>query len=998
LITDLKEEHTLIGSKRRKRLIEVAFPLEEVSKHSRRDKNIRHGHVSTLHIWWARRPLAACRAYVYASLVDDPETDTERDELLREVADIASWDTVKSPHIVVRPRSEGGSGFTGTQLLERARSRILACNNGIPPRLLDPFAGGGAIPLEALRLGCEVEASDLNPVAVLILKGTVEYPQRYGRPLAHQRAGIQLRTGEPATVGGVNGGVPAYIRVSGKSEQSSFGETDAVAAYERNPLAEDVRYWGAWILEQARTKLATYYPPDPDGSMPVAYLWSRTVPCPSCTAEMPLIRQYWLARKDRKKVALEPVVDQGTRTVEFRIVEGTNVNGDPGEATTSRGDTRCLVCGQVVKASYIHQAGRDGNLGARLTAVVVNRAGELGKGYRAANRNDRAIFELAESKNNELADVDIEGMSAIPDEPLAYHPQYMLVREYGLDHWGKLFNARQQLTLTTFVRLVHEAHSAMLVAGLDANYAKAVATYLGLAVDRLADRGSTLCRWDASPKMEALQNTFGRQALPMVWDYAEGNPFGDAAGGFSTCISWIQLYLELESFCPSGGLARAYLADARTQRASLSLVVTDPPYYDAINYADLSDFFYVWLKRSLGFLYPDLLSLPLTPKRDQVVMNVYANGLDATGNRRENARQSYVDGMAAAFEAMHRSLEPGGVVGVVFAHSDQDAWATLIEGLLHAGLIPNASWPIDTELGNKLSAGSRANLKTSVWMACRPREADAGEAFFGDLIEELRTEVRGRLLDFWRRGIRGADFFLAAIGPGLSVYGRHTRVLRPDGTEVTVRDFLDIVRREATAVALEQVLNGADLGLIDPLSRQYLTWVWSYSRASLDPGETIALCLATGADYREIVRLGSIGVETKEGSKKIVRLRTIRERSREDEDFGVATSARPAPLIDQMQQAAWLWGQTQPDKLARYRGQLGETRWAALHTLGQAVAGCLPDGDEDRRLILGLLGSRIAPINEGALVPEGSKRRVRDFARQLPLEAEHDINQLVLEE
>ena len=316
---------------RRKRLIEVAFPLEEVSAHSRREKNVRQGHISTLHIWWARRPLAACRAFIYASLVDDPGNDAEREELLGEVTDLASWDAVRHPDKVVRAKVDGGTGLTGTELLERARQRILDDNGGNPPKLLDPFAGGGAIPLEGLRLGCEVEASDLNPVAVLILRGTVEYPQKYGQSDSRP--------------------VPGYIDQAAKDpSQGRFNDGDLTDAYRRNPLATDVRYWGRWMLEKARKDLSEFYPPDPDGNVPVAYLWSRTIPCPSCGAEMPLIRQYWLVRKPKKRVALKPLIDQGKQRVGFGVVEGLDVTGNPAEATTSRGDTRCLLCGQVVKA------------------------------------------------------------------------------------------------------------------------------------------------------------------------------------------------------------------------------------------------------------------------------------------------------------------------------------------------------------------------------------------------------------------------------------------------------------------------------------------------------------------------------------------------------------------------------------------------------------------------------------------------------------------------
>ena len=918
-----------------KRLIEVAFPLEEVSAHSRREKNIRHGHISTLHIWWARRPLAACRAFIYASQVDDPETNAEREELLKEVADLASWDAVRHPDRVVRTKENGGSGLTGTKLLDRARGRILDCNGGKPPKLLDPFAGGGAIPLEGLRLGCEVEASDLNPVAVFILKGTLEYPQKYGQ--------LDSRP------------VPEYIReAADKGSQSSFDDGDLAEAYRRNPLATDVRYWGNWMFERARQELAEFYPPDPDGSVPVAYLWSRTIPCPSCHAEMPLIRQYWLARKDRKKVALEPVIDRENNRVDFRVVEGPDVTGDPAEATTSRGDTRCLLCGQVVKGADVRRLSTEGKMAASMTAVVLTDAD--GKSYREDTNDDHESFDRAANLLAERTASHAGDLALLPDEPMPKGPETVAGRGYGIETFRELFNARQLLALTTFARLVGEAHAEMLRAGLDMECARTVATYLGLAVSRYSDFNCSLVRWKNDA--EALVGTFARQALPMVWDYAEHSSITDAGGSFPAMVE--RVVDGMERALVGNSSANVLLQDAQIARSlAFSIVVTDPPYYDAINYADLSDFFYVWLKRSIGFLHPDLLALPLSPKRDQIVMNAYASNSVEGGDRKEAAKRHYVDGMAKAFQAMAESLEPGGLTGIVFAHTDPDAWATLIEGLLDAGLVPEASWPIDTELQNKVSGLGQARLSTSVWMACRKREGEAPDTFLSDVMEEMRPVIRERLLYFWSKGIRGADFFISAIGPALSVFGQHSRVLRPDGSEVSVREFLDMVRKASTDVALEQVLQGADLGQVDPVTSQYVTWVWSYSRAPLDTGEAIALCLATGAAYDEMTRPHSIATEIREKSKKLVRLRTIRQRAIDDEGLGNGHAARPTPLIDQLQHAAWLWSQNLSDRLAAYRGSLGETRWSAMRTLGQAVAECLPDGDEDRRIILGLLGSNV---------------------------------------
>ena len=926
---------------RRKRLIEVAFPLEEVSAHSRREKNVRQGHISTLHIWWARRPLAACRAFIYASLVDDPGNDAEREMLLTEVADLASWDAVRHPENVVRQKADGGSGLTGTQLLERARQRILDDNDGKPPKLLDPFAGGGAIPLEGLRLGCEVEASDLNPVAVLILKGTLEYPQKYGQPGSR-----------PA---------PEYIHEAAHdSAQARFSDGDLIEAYRRNPLATDVRYWGHWILEKAREELAEFYPPDPDGSVPVAYMWSRTIPCPSCHAEMPLIRQYWLARKDKKKVALEPVFDRDNNRMDFKVVEGPNVTGDPAEATTSRGDTKCLLCEQVVKAAQVRKAGIEGKMSATLTSVVLASNESQGKSYRADTPDDIRAYASAVERLGAVEQAHEDDLSLVPDEPMPRHLTGGVITAFGFDTFGNIFNDRQLLALTTFARLVREAHAAMREWGIEEEYAKAVTTYLGLAVDRQATRTSTGSFWDAGG--ETVQQLLARQALPMVWDYVESAPLEEASGGFFTNMETLVDAVMQQSFASSAGVALARDA-RRSSNVNHDCIITDPPYYDAINYADLSDFFYVWLKRSVGLLHPDLLNLPLTPKREQTVMNVYANnGAESPLNRKEAARAHYVDGMAEAFRAIAKSLDTGGLTGVVFAHTAPDAWATLIDGLLSAGLVPDASWPIDTEAPTGIKTVGQARLKTSVWMACRKREEEPGDAFLSDVMEEMQPVIRERLLYFWGKGIRGADFFISAIGPALSVFGRHSRVLLPSGEQVSVRDFLDIVRRESTTVALEQVLHGADLGVVDPITRQYATWVWSYSRAPLEAGEAIALCLATGASYDDMTRPHSIAAEAREKSKKMVKLRTIRERAMGDEDLGNGAPARPTPLIDQLQHAASLWGQNLRDALSAYRYSLGETRWTALRTLGQAVAECLPDGDEDRRVILGLLGSSVMGI------------------------------------
>ena len=753
--------------------------MEEVSEHSRREKYVRHGHISTLHIWWARRPLAACRAFIYASLVDDPETDAEREELLKEVADLASWDAVRHPDRVVRTKEDGGSGLTGAELLERARHRILDCNGTRPPKLLDPFAGGGAIPLEALRLGCEVEASDLNPVAVLILKGTVEYPQKYGQPNSRP--------------------VPSYILgAAGNGSQSSFTDGDLAEAYRRNPLATDVRYWGNWILERAREELAEFYPPDPDGGVPVAYLWSRTIPCPNCSAMMPLIRQYWLARKPNKRIALKPVIDRDANRVDFKVLEGLDVLGNPAQATTSRGDTKCLLCDQVVKAEAIREEGRSNGFSEIMTAVASLLPGKSGKQYRAATERDLQHVIAARKSVGVLKESNIDGLSLVPDEPVDPSMLGLRIDALGFQTWGQLYNHRQQAALLTFSKLIKVAFDEMMVVGIENPYAEVISQYLALAIDRLAVRNSNQCIYNVTG--EKVENEIARGVLPPVWDYVEAAPLSESTGSWSTCLSGIAH--AIEAFVVSTSVPRVLVRDA-TQPDSFGAaskgVITDPPYYNAVDYAGLSDFFYVWLKRSLGPISSHLFDLPLAPKRRQAIMDS-----ESEGNK--ESRDRYIKLMRSAFGNVQAVVPNDQVSGVAFASISPEAWATLIESLLDAGLVPQASWPIDTEMQSGMTKIGQARLKTSVWMACRKREGHAADAFLSDVMDEMRPVIRERLLYFWSKGIRGADFFISAIGPALSVFGRHARVLRPDGSEVSVRDFLDIVRRESTSVALEQVL------------------------------------------------------------------------------------------------------------------------------------------------------------------------------------------------
>jgi putative DNA methylase len=487
------------------RLIEVDFPLREVSEESVREKNIRHGHISTLHIWWARRPLAASRATALAALL--PDDPGRKEEFLRLIKELAPWEAVQG----------GGQN----PRLEEARRLIREAYGGRAPRVLDCFAGGGAIPLEALRLGCETYALDYNPVVVLLNKAVLEFPQKFGRP--DQVTTVPL--------------LPAPQKQSQTDERLLDVEVEPV----ENPLLQAVSAWGEWVLEEARKELEPFYPNDSDGSIPVGYIWARTLPCqnPACGAEIPLMRQTWLAKKDKKKIALRLIPNREARRVEVEIVgaNGEPIDFDPEEGTVSRAHVRCPLCGGTIDDNTTRRLFREGKSGQRLMAVVLHHSKRTGKTYRLPTERDLAAYRAAEAAlEQKRAKLREEwGADPVPDEPTPIGggpgaERAFSVYKYGLTRWGDLFNPRQKLALITFAEKVRQAHANILAQGAEPEFAKAVATYLALCLDKLATYLCVLTRWRSD--VLSFERSFDRQALPMIWDYGEVNPFSEARGSW----------------------------------------------------------------------------------------------------------------------------------------------------------------------------------------------------------------------------------------------------------------------------------------------------------------------------------------------------------------------------------------------------------------------------------------------------------------------------------
>lgn len=874
-----------------RRLIEEIFPIKEVSEEASREKNIRHGHISTLHIWWARRPLASSRATAYAALLPAPKTEEEAKRKANFIKELAKWENSLNRNII-----------------DRAREEILRANGGVPPKVLDPFAGGGAIPLEALRLGCETYASDYNPVAVLIEKCTLEYPQRYGEK-----------------------------------------------------LVKDVEKWGNWVLQEAKKELSRFYPPDrkenkrglasaTEEEIPVGYIWARTVRCqnPKCGAEIPLMRQYWLAKKADRKVALYPFVSGGK--VEFKVV-GTGYGQmpegfDPEKGTVSRAVVSCPVCGSTIAADNLHKIFMKNEAGQRLVAAVLHKEGASGKRYRIATENDHEIFKESEKclekKREKLAKE--WGIDPVPEEPLP--PKNTLgfrVQRYNMKTWGDLFNSRQKLALITFVEKVRLAYKKMIEEGCDEDYAKAVASYLGLVIDRQVDYNSTLCVWEVT--RETIAHTFGRQALPMIWDYFELCPWSRATGDWNSAMEWI--IRVIEHFSQINNLLNTKI----TQSSATSLpypnnyfdaIMTDPPYYDNVPYSYLSDFFYVWLKRSIGDLYTDLFSTPLTPKSKEIV--AYSNGEGGW----EGGKKFFEEMLKKAFQEINRVLKPGGIAIIVYAHKSTSGWETLINSLLDSGLVITAAWPIYTEMKARLRAKESAALGSSIYIVARKMRRDR-IGLYRDIKQELKDFLDKKMEKLWQEGISGADFFVSAIGASIQVFGKYDKIIRED-TAVRADILLEDVRKIVTDFAVKQVLHNGFAAEISNLTRFYLLWRWSYGEAILPFDEARKLAQSTGVDLAQEWGKPNSFIEKE---KEFVRLLGPKERALE----GLKSIERK-DMIDVLHAALLLWQKGDRQAMLELLSETGYGNKDSFYRVAQAISESLPQESQEKKLLEGFLSGR----------------------------------------
>ena len=784
--------------KSRRKLIEVALPLAVINREAAREKSIRHGHPSTLHLWWARRPLAAARAVIWASLVDDPsgdpsltpaEQEAERRRLFGILERLVKWENSNNPDVLAQARAEINRSFPDG-----------------PPSILDPFAGGGAIPLEAQRLGLTALAGDLNPVAVLINKAMIEIPPRFaGMPPVHPKINKDLTTWERAL-----------------------------------GLAADVEAYGRWMRKKAKKRIGHLYPKRlaPDAAQPkrakkltpIAWIWARTVesPDPSWSGHVPLVASWTLANKPGKpKVWIEPIIDREAMTISYTIREG----GEPTHArTVDRGKGTCIATGAAIPGAYIKSESRAGRLGRQLMAVVAE--GERGRSYLPATPGD-VIATRCPTPHWTPSQRVPEPNHEVDRLPM-----------YGMFTWGDAFTQRQLTALTAFSDLLGEVAGRVLEhaseAGLTADgvrlrdggkgadaYADAVVTYLAFAIDKCADYWSTICTWSSSGAF--VRGTFGRQAIPMTWDYAEVNPLSDSTGNWMSMVNWLTKAIE-EMPASTGGEAIQRDARARVRESVDAVLSTDPPYYDNISYADLSDFFYVWLRRNLADVWPDECSTLLTPKAEELIANQYRAGSKA------QAEEHFESGMAEfmAEVTKHQSGDVPATIYYAYKATEMNegevrttGWDTFLQAALDAGLQVSATWPMRTERpGRMLSVGTNA-LASSIVLACRPRRKTAVLATRGEFMAALRQELPEAIRVLQSGNIAPVDMAQSTIGPGIKVFSQYARVVEADGSSMPVSAALAIIND-----VLGEVLDGEEAEL-DADTRFALTW---FAEHGYNPG------------------------------------------------------------------------------------------------------------------------------------------------------------------
>lgn len=991
------------------------MPVKEISAESVRDKSIRHGHISTLHLWWARRPLPVCRAVVFASLVydpldencpqqfkdavrkllsaghykpyedipftaaKDPLEDNLRNRLIAFIGkfsdtyieseekgkkcpskeqlspfSLIKWESKNNEDIITIARKliwvahdpenntldAFGTHFKEIKKAEKdlyglkdrhvdrpeVQEKQAALDTAIKafldhlPRVFDPFAGGGAIPLEAARLGCNSYANDLNPVAHIIEKASLEFPQKYGKPIVYSK--------------------DAFVKLYGEDAYEALDNADKLGdeVHIKNRLAFDVEHYCKKMLALAEKDVGHLYPTDENGNKPVAYYWARVGTCanPSCRAKVPLLRNLYLCDKAGKSLYLNPVIND--KQVTFEIKKGKHKH----DGWMQRANLTCPCCGNVTDVKSIKQQSNDGNLQERLLAVIEE--GSRGKAYRLPTNNELTIVDTIIRPENE------------PTEQMPQNDsQNVKIPYWGIKSWGQMFTNRQLLALNTFVEKLKEIEAVLT---FEEEYRKAVVTYLAVLVDRLAVVNTSFGRWDVT--RENVQHPYSRQAIPFIFDYPEANPFSGSSGSGKNQIAWICRYIEEESNSFIGASCNnSSSGDIEQFRTnSLDAVVTDPPYYDAIAYADLADFFYIWLKRTLLNQYSQNLAFPLTPKNEEcTALKHHRNG------NVDEAKMHFESKLAEIFRAIQAQLESNGVLSVMFAHQSTEAWSTLINSVLGSSMNITGSWSFDSELSNRMIAMDKLALASSVTISCVPN-IQSGIGSFREVKSAIETTVRRVIKELYSYGFRGADLLTACFGFAVSEFGKFENVEKASGDEVTVQELLELAREAAFNAIISDINT-------DDATRFYIGWLNLFG--------------FTDAEHDDVRRITQIGLDVdvnqllhshiliRHGNKQT--LATVNDRIAQSAKLGL--NATPL-TIDRVHRAMHLYGGVR-GQLVAYIAERAPSAEDSFWRTVNALAEVLPAGCNDHKMAAGLAANKESLLREARQRGDDDKAQVSMF-------------------
>ena len=1008
-----------------KKLIEVAMPIKEISAESVRDKSIRHGHISTLHLWWARRPLPVCRAVVFASLVPDPEDencpqafrdacslllgqtfdlkngdsksdwykpyddipytsaidrmeDTLRNRLMMFIgkfsdkyiqatkqgksvgakdmlsdASLIKWDNKNDENIIGKARKliwvahNAASGKSAKDLLAEFDTAYKAIKDAehalysLPdrhlesvevktkdvtlqqaiyafqdkmPKVFDPFAGGGAIPLEAARLGCMTYGNDINPVAHIIQKGSLEFPQKYGKPITHTNVEFEKLYGKetlktiPNEWKTYTGGAATGVRIP-------------------NRLSFDVEFYAKKLLEESEKKIGHLYPVDKDGNKPIAYYWVKVGTCsnPSCKAEVPLLKGFYLVKTSTKQIYLKPIING--KKIDFEIMHGEFT-----EKGWMSKNLICPCCGSTTSTKDLKEQAKLNSLKERFIAVISE--SKNGKSYRLPTESE---FEIS------VCDRELINPLLIPNEDMNEIPDLVSGRGWGIKKWSQMFSVRQLITLQNLVNSLNEQKSSLLEL---ADYGKALITYLGILIDRIIIKQVSFIAWDST--RETIGNLFGRQAIPMIFDYPESNPFSGSSGSASNAIDWIIRYIESESGYSFATFANNASSGEKTQfdDKSITAVITDPPYYDAIAYADLSDFFYVWLKKTLGDIYPMNFATPQTPKTEECTALKHYHC-----NSKEEAKAHFEFKLTQIFDAIEHQTSD--IVSIMFAHQSTEAWTTLCNSVLGARMNITGSWPIETEMANRTLGLTSAVLASSVTVSAKPSQRH-GYGEYREVKKAIEKTVAKEVEELYRLGFRGADLLTACFGQAVSEFGKYEKVEKANGSEVTVAELLEMARESA----FNALLKGFEG---DDFTKFYIAWLQLYSFAESDFDDA-AKFSRVGLSIN-VQELFTDHILIKNGNKQA--LCGYKERIGASKNLGDKVDSH---LIDQVHRCMHLYQTSNRGSLLEYIHKVASNPDSPFWRVVSSLSEILPNDPKklDLEIVKGLITNKESLIRDSA--------------------------------